>query len=130
MTQHYTLTELEHAIKSRYLPFWFGFKDGWSGSTYDEAVKFCAFIDPGRGDNFHLCPLAAYCPNGPDNDKPLFLQKEAFEGEQWSPTSFAENSWIQVGKLRKDDLQTCTTYLEIYHQLPEWGLMLMRVQKL
>eukprot|EP00804_Cyclotella_cryptica_P026901 CCRYP_019600-RA/>CCRYP_019600-RA protein AED:0.02 eAED:0.02 QI:71/1/1/1/1/1/3/1303/1133 len=121
-TQQYTLTELEHAIKNRYIPFWFGFKDGWNGSTYDEAVKFCASVDPGRGENFHLCPLAAYCPNGPEYEKPLFLQKEAFEGEQWSPTSFAENAWIQVGQLSEEDPRTCTTYLENYHQPPDWGL--------
>lgn len=121
-TQHYTLTELEHAIKTRYIPFWFGFKDGWSGSTYDEAVKFCASVDPGKGENFHLCPLAAYCPNGPDYDKPLFLQKEVFQGEQWSPTSFAENAWIQVGQLSEEAPRTCTTYLENYHQQPDWGL--------
>jgi hypothetical protein len=53
----HTLTELEHAVKNKYIPFWFGFKDGWSGGTYDTAVEFCKSIDPGLGDNFHLCPL-------------------------------------------------------------------------
>jgi hypothetical protein len=118
----HTLTELEHNVKSKYIPFWFGFKDGWTGGSYQNALDFCASVDSGQGDSFHLCPLMAYCPNGPQFDKPLFLQKEAYEGEQWAPTSFAPNAWIQIGQISKDDPKTCTMYKENYHKEPDWGL--------
>ena len=29
----------------------------------------------------HLCPVEAYCPNGPKESKALFLQNDAFLGE-------------------------------------------------
>jgi hypothetical protein len=119
---HLTLTELEHAVKNHYIPFWFGFKDGWSGGTYDDAVDFCANLDPGRGDNFHLCPMKVYCPNGPDTDKPLFLQREAFEGEQWAPTTLAHNAWIQIGRIDPENPRTCTMYNENNQKDPDWGL--------
>lgn len=114
----HTLTELEHNVKSKYIPFWFGFKDGWSGGSYQNAVDFCASVDPGKGENFRLCPLMAYCPNGPHVEKPLFLQKEAFEGEQWAATSFAPNAWVNVGR----EPNTCSMYKENYHKDPDWGL--------
>ena len=118
----HTLTELEYAVQSKYIPFWFGFKEGWSGGTYENARDFCASVDPGRGDSFHLCPLMAYCPNGPYHEKPLFLQKEAFNEEQWAPTSFAPNDWIQIGKLSEDNPQTCMLYRETQKMEPSWGL--------
>lgn len=126
-TQHssssmHALTELEHTVRSKYIPIWFGFKDGWSGGTYEAAVEFCSGVDPGHGDNFRLCPLMAYCPNGPDYEKPLFLHKDAFEMEQWAPTSFALNAWIQIGQISKDNPRTCSMYKENYKKAPEWGL--------
>ena len=49
---------------------WFSNESGWQGTTHLDAQAFCESIRHGSG-TLELCPLQAYCPNGPQNDKPL-----------------------------------------------------------
>lgn len=68
------------------------------------------------------------CPNGHSSDKPLFLQKDAFEGEQWAPlTSYDSeevdmtNTWIMVGTLNGDSSSTCQKYEDLNNgNSPPW----------
>ena len=59
----------------------------------------------------------SYCPNGPRAANQLFLQKDAFGGEQWAPVSNYDNEdtamgndWIMVGTKDGDALTTCSRY--------------------
>ena len=68
--------------------------------------------------------LLAYCPNGPNvrNRPPLFLEQDAFDGEQWAPTSSHSNSWIMVGTTDGDPTSTCKTHEELHNnKKPSWG---------
>ena len=68
------------------------------------------------------------CPNGPRSDKPLFLQKDAFDGEEWAPWSRYKyedpeivNSWIMVGTLNGNASSTCHTYKDLNNgNSPQW----------
>jgi hypothetical protein len=94
--------------------------------------------------SFYLCALAQTtrtlvpflktislvldCPNGHGVDKPLFLQKDAFEGEQWAPWSSYDNNdvditntYILVGTLNGDALSTCRKYEDLNDgKSPSW----------
>jgi len=111
-----TMTIAEAAIREQYDPIWYNVTDGWSGGTYKDAQSFCEF------NSKELCPFKAYCPNGPDEEKPLFLQKVAFEGEQWAPTNNADNTWVLVGKISEGLPLTCRTHFELNHKLAEFGI--------
>lgn len=68
--------------------------------------------------------VSAYCPNGPNvkNRPPLFLDQDAFNGEQWAPTSSHPNSWIMVGTTDGDVSSTCKTHEELHdNKAPSWG---------
>ena len=77
-----------------------------------------------------LCPILAYCPEGPVSDsvsKPLFLQLEAFPGEQWAPVKpEAEGQsdvYVLIGKLNDNPTTTCHTYRHFQQgEMPGWGL--------
>ena len=65
-------------------------------------------------------PIEAYCPNGPGDEKVLFLQKDAFEGEQYSPVSSYNNDdtgvgndWVMVGTKDGDPKSTCSQYEDL-----------------
>jgi len=123
---HHALTEPEVQILDQLHPVWFhSDSSGWKGTTYDDAKAFCEST-PHRADvgggTYHLCPISAYCPNGPIDTEPLYLQMEGFEGVQWAPISSADNAWVMVGKFNGQDEMTCGSYLEINHRDPEWGL--------
>lgn len=68
------------------------------------------------------------CPNGQSYDKPLFLQKDAFEGEQWAPYSNytndddeVTNAYILVGTLSGDASSTCRKYEDLTNGMyPPW----------
>ena len=89
----------QSALVESYHPHWFSDKEGWSGTTYEDAKLFCNSIkiDKDQKDTLHLCPLNAYCPNGPIDDKPLYYEMDAFEGEQWAPISDHNGQWVMVG---------------------------------
>eukprot|EP00571_Detonula_confervacea_P001621 CAMPEP_0172329010 /NCGR_PEP_ID=MMETSP1058-20130122/60654_1 /TAXON_ID=83371 /ORGANISM="Detonula confervacea, Strain CCMP 353" /LENGTH=794 /DNA_ID=CAMNT_0013046155 /DNA_START=85 /DNA_END=2470 /DNA_ORIENTATION=+ len=119
----------EQDVLDKLHPVWFGRKHGYHGTTYEEAADFCKLV----GD-MHLCPREAYCPEGPKT-KPLFLQRQAFEGEQWAPmfdtpvnrelsTDKKENSWVLVGTINGFSWSTCMTYDQINPEDhgPQWGM--------
>lgn len=64
------MTEWEINIQNAHHPAWFSNEFGWQGTTYLDAQAFCESIPHGAG-TLQLCPLQAYCPNGPRNSKPL-----------------------------------------------------------
>ena len=115
------LTTKEQEVLDLLHPLWFGRREGYLGTTHEEARKFCKSI----GD-MQLCPSVAYCPNGGpdsgDGEPPLFLRLDAFKGEQWAPSDDS-NSWVLVGELNDDHRTTCSTYEEMNRgEQPEWGL--------
>eukprot|EP00804_Cyclotella_cryptica_P026898 CCRYP_019595-RA/>CCRYP_019595-RA protein AED:0.00 eAED:0.00 QI:103/1/1/1/1/1/2/486/1007 len=117
-----TMTEWETQIQNAHHPAWFSNELGWQGTTHLDAQAFCKSIPHGAG-TLELCPLQAYCPNGPKNDKPLYLQMDAYEGEQWAPIeSSSPNEWVMVGMLNKDPSSTCRTYLQLHHKPPTFGV--------
>jgi hypothetical protein len=116
------MTELEVEVLDSHHPMWFGTDAGWTGTTYDEAKAFCESYDSVGGGTLHLCPLSAFCPDGPTNIKPLYLQMDAFEGVQWSPISNSFNGWVMVGKFDDKDPLTCLTHMQMFNHNPAWGL--------
>ncbi|KAL7537417.1 hypothetical protein ACHAXR_007803 [Thalassiosira sp. AJA248-18] len=116
------LTHNEQAALDYMNPLWYGRKDGYQGTTHQEADDFCKSV----GDR-HLCLAEAYCPNGSPslgqvNPQPLFLRMEAFSGEQWAPTSLNINSWLLIGTVDGDAASTCQVYEDIHGGAqPIWG---------
>ena len=103
---------------------WFGRDDGYAGTTYTEAELFCNNVA-----GMKLCPLAAYCPNGPINElggKPLFLQLPAFEGEQWSPVApvnHEDDTYVLTGTMNGNPTSTCHTFRHFNDgKPPQWGI--------
>jgi len=125
---HSSMTASEMQIQDTHHPTWFSRENGWQGTTYDDARKFCESI-PHHGGTLHLCPLEAYCPNGQRDTEPLYLQMDAFEGVKWAPYASPpvdngapiENAWLMVGNIDEGHL-VCQTYLEINDHDPAWGL--------
>ena len=92
-------------------PLWFHRKDGYHGTTHEEAELFCKTI----GD-MQLCPAEAYCPNGSTKSKPLFLQSNVYQGESWAPVhkenADSGNNWINIGDSLSDgsSAEACLDY--------------------
>jgi len=111
------LNKVETIIVSSLHPVWFGREHGYHGTTHEEAELFCRSVG-----TMNLCPIDAHCPNGPRDSKALYLQKDAFEDEQWAPTSSYDNedasvrnSWVMIGKKDNNPYSTCLEYGEVYH---------------
>lgn len=115
------MTELEVQIQNLHQPMWFNNEEGWQGASYNDGQAFCESIPHGDG-TLYLCPLDAYCPNGFRDSEPLYLQMDAFDGDQWAPISGSFNSWVNIGKLEVEDPLTCLTHIEIFGHNPTWGL--------
>ena len=116
------MTNMEVEVLDSHHPVWFDTGAGWTGTTYDDARAFCESYDSVGGGNLHLCPLSAFCPDGPTNTEPLYLQMDAFEGVQWSPISNSFNGWVMVGKFDDEDPLTCLTHMQMFDHNPGWGL--------
>jgi len=116
------MTEVEIKIENTYHPMWFTTDEGWgddSKTSWQDAKQFCESVRRGEG-TLHLCPKIAYCPNGPRDSKPLYLQKDGFGGVQWAPIANEQgNSWVMVGNFGG---MTCQTYTQINSREPTWGL--------
>jgi hypothetical protein len=57
------------------------------------------------------------------NRPPLFLEMDAFDGEQWAATSNHSNSWILVGTSDGDAMSTCKTHEQLHDsKTPSWGM--------
>lgn len=66
-----SMTEWEKQVQTVHHPAWFSNNEfGWEGTTYSDGVAFCESIPYGKS-TLQLCPIQAYCPNGPRDDKPL-----------------------------------------------------------
>ena len=122
------LTSKEGAVLNHMHPVWFDRGDGYSGTTHEEADLFCNSIV-----GMSLCPVEAYCPNGPVSDKPLYLQKDSFQGEQWAPfspyagtigvSSDLDNGYVMIGTLDGNPSSTCLSYDSLHtNQLPPWAV--------
>eukprot|EP00571_Detonula_confervacea_P005178 CAMPEP_0172328788 /NCGR_PEP_ID=MMETSP1058-20130122/60533_1 /TAXON_ID=83371 /ORGANISM="Detonula confervacea, Strain CCMP 353" /LENGTH=2032 /DNA_ID=CAMNT_0013045917 /DNA_START=48 /DNA_END=6146 /DNA_ORIENTATION=- len=120
-------TEEEQAVLDIFKPAWFGREEGYQGTTYAESAEFCNNVA-----GMELCPLSAYCPNGPADDfdgLPLYLQLPQFEGEQWAPIAGDDNNdgvddfYVMIGTMTNNPTTTCLTYREFSSDpMPEWGL--------
>jgi len=104
-----TLPPLQQSLLDEYNPHWFSDVQGWRGTTYDDAERFCEYIKIGedQDDKYHLCPWEVYCPHGPLHDKPLYYENDAYEGEQWAPISDENERWTLIGSEGYEGQQTC-----------------------
>lgn len=48
-------------------PLWYNVNQGWNGSTFEEARRFCSTLPESR----FPCPYEAYCPRGPHHPPTL-----------------------------------------------------------
>jgi hypothetical protein len=119
------LTDREEKVLNNLHPVWFSRSHGYRGTTHEEAELFC-----NAAVGMHLCPIEAYCPNGPTSDrKPLYLQKDAFQGEQWAPVSPSTgiqtdlgNEYVMIGTLDGNSSSTCMSYDSLHtNPLPPWS---------
>ena len=117
-------TEQEQVVLDVFKAQWFGRADGYKGTTYSEAALFCNNVA-----GMELCPIVAYCPNGPVAEsvgKPLFLQLPAFEGEQWSPVIAdydGDDVYVLTGTINGNPTTTCHTYRHFHDgKIPQWGI--------
>ena len=104
---------------AKYLPKEFDRRKGWMGKTYEEAVEFCAKVepsDPSSGFTYEICPYEATCPLGPDS-QPLGGFKDSVEGNTWAPISNQANDWVQMS-----EENACTRISAENQYPPEWGL--------
>ena len=112
------LDQLYYKLEDEYLPIWFDRSMGWKGTTYGEAIVFCA-----KHDNFIPCPYEVYCPG--DGHQLIFdevFQDVDDDGQQqqqlsWAPIIDNWNEWVQVGSGGRQ----CTAYSGVYKQRPTWG---------
>merc|ERR1712153_180421 len=81
---------------------------GWSGSTYGEALEFCALQK-----SKVPCPYDAICPMA--SRGPPF--GGAISNSAWAPIIDSANGWVQIGN--KD---TCMKYTDVHPHPPTWGL--------
>lgn len=107
-------TRLEQGILDSHHPIWYSREDGYQGTTHEDAAAFCNSMG-----EMVLCPREAYCPG--DSDKPLFLGKDAFSGEQWAPVAASgtqTSEWIQVGVLDGISVSTCAAFDDVKGMKP------------
>ena len=105
-------SEAELSIMDRHHPVWYSRRQGYHGTTIDEAEQFCNNV-AGRT----LCPLEAVCPEGPPSEsikEALFLDRPSFDGEQWLPVSgiFSGDNrpdWVVIGTVGGHLATTCAT---------------------
>lgn len=109
---------LEQYVAEKYAPKWFARVAGWGGSTYTEAVHFCA------SQGMAICPYDAICPGGPthgvyqDNTRVVVSEEGGGSNkEQWIPISDEANEWVQAGPYL-----TCMLYRDVYSDPPDWGI--------
>eukprot|EP01082_Thalassiosira_pseudonana_P008035 g6478.t1 g6478 contig23:560103-562466(-) len=75
---------------------WFTRNDGWTGTTYNEAVSFCFTKSAG------VCNYNEYCPNG-EGQLPTDGPRDAGDNSTgqsllWSPTVMSgKETWVGVG---------------------------------
>jgi len=107
-------TKHEQDVLGDMNPVWFGRKHGYKGTTHEDASAFCKNVA-----DMVLCPKSAYCMSE-DSQMPLFLQRDAFQGEQWAPlaSEFGTSAeyWVSIGQ----SPSTCKTHEELQLSKPSW----------
>ncbi|KAL3823016.1 hypothetical protein ACHAXA_005204 [Cyclostephanos tholiformis] len=125
ISQAMVLNAVEEIILNTMHPVWFGRDEGYHGEQRTRRLH--SFARPSEGCIYVPLKLVN-CPNGQSYDKPLFLQKDAFEGEQWAPYSNytnddvdVTNAYILVGTLSGDASSTCRKYEDLTNGMyPPW----------
>ena len=102
------LTHTFQLVQEKFSAKWFDRSSGWEGSTYYEALTFCA-----RRESSVPCPYEAYCPLGPG--------KHIIGGVKSTIASYAPiidtpNGWVSIGPG-----ETCMPYNSYNPYPPEWG---------
>jgi hypothetical protein len=86
---------------------------GWNGSTYLEAVDFCASYK----DGFNVCPYEAICPYGHDTE-PVSGHGKGIDGDQqWMPIFDMVNDWVAI-----NENESCLRFSAMNPDVPEWGV--------
>ncbi|KAL3801043.1 hypothetical protein HJC23_002336 [Cyclotella cryptica] len=91
----------------KYQPVWHD-RTNWKGSSYTDAIEFCA------KQNSVLCPYEAYCPLGPGVHIYGGIKDTS---SSWAPLIDVPNGWVQVGPQ-----DTCELYNSLHPHPPIWGL--------
>ena len=97
--------ELLESIMTEYSPREYTRSQGWSGTTYADAINFCE--EKGR---LSLCPYRALCPG---NFVGIFNKGD---DETWVPIDDMRNDWVQIGSAN-----ICVRFSEEYPNPPSWG---------
>ncbi|KAL3784755.1 hypothetical protein HJC23_003507 [Cyclotella cryptica] len=111
------IQQREKAVISAFQPVWFATSHGWSGTTYDDAIDFCASFN-----HMVLCPFSAYCPNGPGSPPLSGSMVLDVDGEEWAPVNGPLNSWVQLGKINGDPASQCALHHDLLGNRPQWGI--------
>ena len=110
-----SLDELYAETQTKFNPRFFGRSQGWSGSTYVDAISFCSLQE-----SMVPCPYEAICPGGPQS---MPLGGYNAETEAWAPAIDSPNSWVSIGSKDRENLSTsCMTWSELNSVPPQWGL--------
>ena len=91
---------------------WYSRATGWGGTTYNEALKFCAL------KKTILCPYEEICPEG-DYGKIIGGEKMSPSGgTAWTPVVDWKNgkNWVAVSRPN-----ICNKYSQLHEDLPGWG---------
>jgi len=120
-------SEAEQSVIDMYHPTWYSHRQGYHGTTIDEAEEFC-----NNAADKTLCPLEAVCPDGPPSEsthKAIFLDRLPFDGEQWTPTSGRwegddRPDWVVIGTIggatANTGAGTCTTLSNSQNVVKMW----------
>ena len=81
--------------------YWYSRSDGWEGTTYESADKFC---DSQGGKN--ICPFQLYCPDGPGGLPFAASAQQAlleYDSLFWSPVmnGLGEEAWAGIGSANR-----------------------------
>jgi hypothetical protein len=116
-------SDAEQSVIDIYHPTWYSHRQGYHGTTIDEAEEFC-----NNAADKTLCPLEAVCTDGPPSEsthKALFLDRLPFDGEQWAPISGRwagddRPDWVVIGTIGSATASTCTTLSNLQNVVKIW----------
>ena len=94
----------------KFHPVTFTRSQGWAGSTYGEALTFCALQE-----SKIPCPFEAICPMA--SRGPPYGGVVGMLNSVWAPIIDSANSWVQIG-----GEDTCMKYIDMNPHPPMWGL--------
>jgi len=108
-SESYLITQTFQQVQNRFSSKWYDRSSGWEGTSYFEALTFCA----SKG-SYVPCPYEAICPLGPG--------QHVVGGMKGTTTSYAPiidvpNGWVSVGPE-----ETCMPYNSYNPVPPKWGI--------